>query len=132
MNDETTIRAKKGPDGVLVRVMPDGSTQPLEDRTDWALLAAMSDEEILAAALSDPDNPPLTEDELEQLRNPLRPRNIRRRLNLTQEQFSEQFHLPLGTIRDWEQGNKQPDSAARVLLRVIEHNPEAVRKALAS
>lgn len=58
------------------------------------------------------------------------PREIRARLNLTQEQFAERFPLRLGTIRDWEQGKKQPDSAAKVLLRVIDRNPEAVDQAL--
>jgi len=53
-------------------------------------------------------------------------------LHLTQEQFSDRVRLPLGTIQDWqrEQGKKEPDSAARVLLRVIEANPEAVLTAL--
>ncbi len=57
-------------------------------------------------------------------------RQIRTRLDLTQEEFAERFFLPLGTIRDWEQGKKRPDSAARVLLRVIERNPEAVIEAM--
>lgn len=49
---------------------------------------------------------------------------------MTQEQFAESFSLPLGTIPDWEQGAKQPDTAARVLLRVIAKNPQAVLQAL--
>jgi putative transcriptional regulator len=112
--------------------MPDGSTRPLEDRTDWARIDAMTEEEIEANALSDPDNPPLTEEELAHIRRVGELRRIRRRLNLTQEQFAEQFQIPLGTLRDWEQGLKHPDSAARALLRVIEHNPQAVIDALAS
>ena len=40
------------------------------------------------------------------------------------------FQRPLGTIRDWEQGKKFPDSAAKALLRVIDANPEAVIQAL--
>jgi putative transcriptional regulator len=92
----------------------------------------MTEEEIEAHALSDPDNPPLTDEELAQMHRVVSLRKIRTRLNLTQEQFAEQFHLPLGTIRDWEQGKKHPDSAARALLRVIERNPEAVIEALAS
>jgi putative transcriptional regulator len=60
------------------------------------------------------------------------PRRIRTQLHLTQEQFAEQFQIPLGTLRDWEQGLKYPDSAARAFLRVIEHNPQAVIDALAS
>jgi len=130
MNDEHTIRVRKGPDGTFVQIMPDGSTQPIEDRTDWARLDAMTEEEIEANALSDPDNPPLTDDELSRMRRVPNPRTIRTQLNLTQEEFAERFFLPLGTIRDWEQGKKRPDSAARVLLRVIERNPQAVIEAM--
>lgn len=131
MNDVDTITVIKGPDGGYVQELPDGSTRPLPDRTDDARLAAMTEEEIEANALSDPDNPPLTDEELARMRRVPNPREIRRRLHLTQEEFSERFRLPLGTIRDWEQGKKTPDSAARVLLRVIEHDPEAVLAALA-
>lgn len=130
MSDENMIRVRKEPDGTFVQIRPDGSTQPIEDRTDWARLDAMSEEEIEANALSDPDNPPLTDEELSRMRRVPNPREIRTRLNLTQEEFAERFFLPLGTIRDWEQGKKRPDSAARVLLRVIERNPEAVIKAM--
>jgi len=40
-----------------------------------------------------------------------------------------QFHVPLGTLRDWEQGAKQPDAAARSYLHVIEKIPHMVLKA---
>jgi len=49
---------------------------------------------------------------------------------LSQEQFASRFGVPLGTLRDWEQGVSAPDTAARTLLRVIEHDPEAVLRAL--
>jgi len=113
--------------------MPDGSTRSHEspDKTDWARLAAMTEEEIEANALADPDNPPLTDEELARLRPVPQPRRIRERLNLTQEQFAEQFEIPLGTLRDWEQEVSLPDRSARTLLRIIEQNPEAVRNALA-
>jgi len=52
MSEGTIIRARRLPDGTVVRVMPDGSTVPLEDRTDWARVAAMTEEEIEANALS--------------------------------------------------------------------------------
>ena len=58
------------------------------------------------------------------------PRRIRERLKLTQEQFATRFEVPLGTLRDWEQGVSYPDSAAKTLLRVIEQDPEAVINAL--
>jgi putative transcriptional regulator len=61
MSKDDTILAKRLPDGTLVQVLPDGTTRPFPpDRTDWAALRAMTDAEITAAALSDPDNPPMT------------------------------------------------------------------------
>lgn len=130
MNNESMIRAKKADDGSFIQILPDGSTRPIEDLSNWARLEAMSEGEIEANALTDPDNPPLTDEELARMRPVPNPREIRARLHLTQEQFAERFRLRLGTIRDWEQGKKQPDSAAKVLLRVIDRNPEAVDQAL--
>ena len=54
----------------------------------------------------------------------------RRALALSQEEFSSRFHIPLGTLRDWEQGRKDPDAAARAYLVVIGRKPEAVLEAL--
>lgn len=42
------------------------------------------------------------------------------------------FRLPPGTLRDWEQGVREPDSAAKSYLRVIAKNPQAVLGALES
>ena len=58
------------------------------------------------------------------------PQEIREALGLTQRQFARQFEIALGTLRDWEQGVRLPDSAARAYLRVIQQNPAAVLKAL--
>ena len=57
---------------------------------------------------------------------------IRRALKLSQEQFAATFHIPIGTVRDWEQGRYEPDAAARAYLRVIAREPNTVRKALAA
>jgi len=57
-------------------------------------------------------------------------RIIRRALGLSQEEFAARFHLPLGALRDWEQGRKDPDAGARAFLCVIGHNPAAVTEAL--
>jgi putative transcriptional regulator len=56
---------------------------------------------------------------------------IRRRLGLTREAFAARFGLQLGTVRDWEQRKRRPEGAARVLLTVIEREPDAVTRALA-
>jgi len=90
----------------------------------------MSDEERHAAALSDPDCPPATKAQLARARRMPNVRALRRRMKLTQQQFAERFGLPLGTVRDWEQGAHRPDRAAQVLLTVIASNPDAVIRAL--
>jgi putative transcriptional regulator len=57
---------------------------------------------------------------------------VRRALGLSQEDFAAKFQLPIGTLRDWEQGRKQPDTAARAYLKVIAREPDAVARALAA
>jgi putative transcriptional regulator len=118
--------------GVVMQVMPDGTKRPIEDKTNWAQLKAMTEEEIEAAAIADLDNPPLTEAELKKLHRAPNPKEIRKRLKMTQQQFAAQFELPLGTLRDWEQGTREPDSAAKSYLRVIAKNSQAVIQALNS
>ena len=74
---------------------------------------------------------PLTPDDLGRMKRVARAKIIRRALGLTQEQFAAQFRIPLGTLRDWEQGAAEPDAAARAYLHVIARNPKAVTEALA-
>jgi putative transcriptional regulator len=116
--------------GITVQVMLDGTKKPMKDKTDWGRLNAMTEEEIDAAAVADLDNPLLTESELKKLRRVPNPKEIRKHLKMTQQQFAAQFELPLGTLRDWEQGAREPDSAAKSYLRVIASNPQAVIQAL--
>jgi putative transcriptional regulator len=90
----------------------------------------MPEEERHQAALSDRDSQPLSPMDMERLVRTPQVRVIRRALALSQEEFSTRFHIPLGTLRDWEQGRKDPDAAARAYLTVIGRNPDAVREAL--
>ena len=90
----------------------------------------MSAAERRAAALGDPDARPLTPEDFKRMKRTLRVRIIRRALGLSQEEFAGRFHIPLGTLRDWEQGRKEPDAAARAYLVVIARNPLAVAEAL--
>lgn len=55
---------------------------------------------------------------------------IRKAERLTQEAFAKRYGFAFSTVRDWEQGRRKPDRAARVLLTVIAREPEAVRRAL--
>ena len=90
----------------------------------------MSEDEVLAAALSDPDAQPLSPADIKRMKQTPRAKIIRRALGLTQEEFATRFQIPLGTLRDWEQGAAEPDQAARSYLKVIARDPEAVRRAL--
>jgi putative transcriptional regulator len=55
---------------------------------------------------------------------------IRKRLGLSQERFAKKFGLSPATVRDWEQGRRQPDTPARNFLRVIDYAPETVERAI--
>ena len=90
----------------------------------------MTDAQIHAAALADPDAQPLSPERIKRMRRMPQVRVIRRALGLSQEDFSARFRIPLGTLRDWEQARKDPDSAARAYLMVIARNPKAVIDAL--
>jgi len=57
---------------------------------------------------------------------------IRRRLKMSQQVFAREFGFSIGRVRDWEQGRSPIDAPSRILLRVIEKEPEAVRRALAA
>jgi putative transcriptional regulator len=99
---------------------------------DWSRADAMTDEDIHTAALADPDAQPITPERLAHMKRTPQVRIIRRALGLSQEEFAARFHIPLGTLRDWEQARKDPDAAARAYLIVIGRNPTAVSEALRS
>ena len=132
MSKKNTIVARLASDGSLVQVLPDGTTRPLPDRTDWTRVDAMTDEQVHAAAMADPDARPMTPEELAKARRVPRVKTLRRALGLTQEEFAARYHIPLGTLRDWEQGRTEPDQPARAYLRAIAGNPEGVSRALAA
>lgn len=130
MSETNIVRARSLPDGTVVQVMPDGSTRPIESRTDWARLDAMTEEEIEANALSDPDNPPLTDEELARMRRVPNPERIRQKLGLSQEAFAVQFELSLDNLRAWEKQEQWLGASDITLLRLIEQDPDGVRAAL--
>lgn len=57
-------------------------------------------------------------------------RALRDRLGLSRAAFAERFGLAVAAVRDWEQGLRRPDPAARVLLLVIARSPEVVAQAI--
>ena len=92
----------------------------------------MSEKEVMAAALSDADAKPFSAAQLARMKHTPRAKLIRRALRLTQEEFAARFRIPLGILRDWEEGASEPDQPARAYLTVIARNPDAVTEALSS
>lgn len=121
-----TTTARMHRDGSLRRILPDGAEQPMP----LTPMRAMTDAEITAAALSDPDAQPLTPEGMTRMRPVPRTKILRRALGLTQEEFATRFQIPLGTLRDWEQGRGEPDQTAKAYLKAIAGNAEAVQQAL--
>lgn len=57
-------------------------------------------------------------------------RKVRAKLNMSQEEFARRFGFSVGTLRGWEQKRRSPEGPARVLLTIIDRQPDAVKKAL--
>jgi len=103
---------------------------PRLSKAEKARLDGLTDDAIARAAGDDVDNPVLTQAELAEFEPVADAKRIRRALNLTQEAFAQTFHIPIGTLRDWEQHRAEPDQAARNLLKVIAAAPDTVKDAL--
>ena len=108
---------------------------PIETDTDWDAVDALTNEQVHAAALSDPDAQPIprgSDEELAKLGliRGVNVKRLREKLSLTQEEFAAAYRIPLGTLRDWEQRRKNPDATARAYLTVIQRNPEVVAQLL--
>jgi putative transcriptional regulator len=56
---------------------------------------------------------------------------VRKKLKMSQTEFAVRFGFTLSTVRNWEQGHRRPEGPARVLLKIIDKNPDVVEKALA-
>jgi putative transcriptional regulator len=108
-------------------------------KIDFKRLENMTEEELTANALSDPDNLPLTKLEMRQFK-PVHPKhaktksidikNIRKKLHLSQEKFAEYFGVSIRTLQDWEQHRHNPSKTARNFLLVVSKEPRAVQRAL--
>ena len=110
--------------------MNDADTTTKTVKHDWSRADAMTDAEVHAAAMKDPDARPMTDEEFARAKRVPRARTLRRALGLTQEEFATRFQIPLGTLRDWEQGKTEPDQTARAYLRAIAGDASAVQHAL--
>ena len=131
MSKENTTVAHRQTDGTIVQ-LADGSTKPLEDKTDWVRLRPMSDEEVTAAAANDPDAQPTTPSQWRTARRGPLTQTLRRALSQAQEEFAARYRISLGTLRDWEQGRCEPDQPGRAYLIVIACDPEGVMHMLSN
>ena len=111
--------------------MPDGTTRPMVDPMDKAASDAMTDEEIEAAALADPDAQPLPEGWIEKALQGPPPRIVRHRLKLSREEFCARYQIPMEMLVAWETRKIQPDPVVRAYMKVIMANPEGVARTIA-
>jgi putative transcriptional regulator len=98
--------------------------------TTGKMLRPMTPEAIKEAARLDPDAQPLSDADLRRMKRTPQAKIIRRALELTQEEFAARYHIPLGTLRDWEQGRAEPDQPARAYLTLIARDPDHVNRML--
>jgi len=104
-------------------------------KVDWNRVNRTTDAEIDAQIAADPDTSAVwTDEELTDARrvipSPDDIRAIRQGLGLSQDQFAARFGFSVDTVRNYEQGHRRPTGPARVLLRVIANEPDAVIRAL--
>jgi putative transcriptional regulator len=90
-------------------------------------LEMMTDEEIRAAAMADPDNPPLTDEQLARFRRPSLAFKVRRKLRMARETFATAYGIPLEMLRAWERHEAEPTEVELAYLRLIEREPEIAK-----
>lgn len=122
----------------IVRYTLDPNNPPRMSEETKARLDAMTQEEIEQNAIDDPDNPPMTDEELERGRLD---REERRRLceevrvtraatGLSQRAFAERYQINIRRLQDIEIGRNKPDSAFMAYMKVIRTKPDLVAEAL--
>ncbi len=109
-----------------VKVTPEMVDQAVRE-TNWPAQDALTDADIARAVDADPDAAPIL---TEAQAAAAMVRTVRKRLGLSQAEFAARYRIPPGTLRDWEQNRKQPDSTAVAFLQVIARETEVVAKAL--
>jgi len=124
--NKSIISAKIRSDGKVIEILEGGNERPFPEIP----MRPMTNEEIEAAALSDPDAQPLTEADFKRMKRTPRTKIIRRALGLSQEEFAMRFHIPLTELCAWEQGQAEPDQVAKAYLTVIAKDSESVERAL--
>jgi putative transcriptional regulator len=93
-----------------------------------ASLLSLSDAQAEAAALGDPDNPPVSSERLDRMLVAREVRRVRQNAGLSQANFAAVYKIKLGRLRDWEQGRTEPDLPMLVFLQFIARNPQRAAK----
>jgi putative transcriptional regulator len=103
------MRVRLKADGRLVEILPDGSERALPP-------VAFGGERRIAAPSIAPDRPPQVDAQYA--------RRVRAQVHLTQAEFAARIGVPIETVRNWEQGKRQPRGPARALLKLLDHAPD--------
>lgn len=98
---------------------------------DWSAFDSLTGAEVEAAALTDPDARPLTEEQLKRARRVGLHGSLRFKLKLGREEFARRYCVPIDTLCGWERGTIEPDAVALAYLRLIEADPDGVARVLA-
>jgi putative transcriptional regulator len=114
----------------MVRFKLNPDTPPTLSEAERVRLDAVTDADITKAAENDSDNAPLNPDELARMETARTVRRVRARTGLSQTGFARAFHINVGRLRDLEQGRTTADSALLAYLRIIDREPDLVRRAL--
>jgi putative transcriptional regulator len=125
---KTTTTARIRSDGKVVKILENGQERPFSETP----MRRMTESQARAAAEADPDARPMTAEQLRNAKRVPRVKTLRRALGFTQEEFAVRYQIPIGTLRDWEQGRTEPDQPARAYLKIIARDPERVYRILSA
>lgn len=121
----TVTFAKINHDGTLIPVPSNGGEEALPAEP----IVPLMPEQVKEGR--GPDAQPLSAEDAQPMQlTPPHVASLRRALFLTQKEFAARYHIPLATLRNWEQEHSQPDQPMCAYLAVIARHPEIVRRAL--
>jgi putative transcriptional regulator len=103
------MRVRLKADGRLVEILADGSERAMPP------IPPEADHRVLAPSIQ-PGRPPQTDADYA--------RRIRAQVRLTQAEFAARIGVPIETVRNWEQGKRQPRGPARALLKLLDRAPD--------